>query len=139
MFGVASTGIKLISRTTGTANIVEWAKLALSDLQAPVLRVTRLRHDDLDRPIALENVVLVLSHFPGLVSGVDTIPDIAELAGQHGLLLARSAERVSIVPAAGAVALHLGVAPGTDVLKMDRVVETADGVPVEWRVAFSKA
>jgi hypothetical protein len=30
------------------------------------------------------------------------------------------------------------VAPRTNVLKMDRVVETADGVPVEWRVAFSK-
>jgi DNA-binding GntR family transcriptional regulator len=125
-------------QTIGTANITEWAKLALSDLQAGVLRATRLRHDDQGRPVALEKVVLVLDKFPGLASTAGPIPDVTELARQHGLSLARAMERISIVPATGEVALHLGVAPGTSVVKADRLVETTDGVHVEWRVAFSK-
>jgi hypothetical protein len=33
--------------------------------------------------------------------------------------------------------LHLGIVVGTHVLKLDRVIETTDGRPIEWRVAFS--
>ena len=128
----------ILEQTIGKANITEWAKLALSDLKADVLRATRLRHDDQGRPVVLEKVVLVLDKFPGLASTAGAIPDVAELARQYSLPLARATERISIVPATGEVALHLGVAPGTSVVKADRVAETADGVPVEWRVAFSK-
>ena len=131
--------VKVISRAVGTANIIEWARLALRDLHAPVLRVARLRHDHQGSPIAFENVVLVLGLFPDLADDDDAIHDIAELARQYGRSLARSSERISIVPAGGEIAHHLGVAPGTDVLKLDRIVETSDGVPAEWRVAFSKA
>ena len=130
--------IAQIARTVGTANVVEWAKLALAGLQAPVLRVTRLRHDDQDRPVALETVVLVLKHFPVLEGDGGVIPDICELAQRYGLSLLRTAERVGIVPAAGDIALHLGIAVGTKVLKLDRVVETAGGVPIEWRVSFNR-
>ena len=130
--------IAQIARTVGTANVVEWAKLALADLQAPVLRVTRLRHDDQDRPVALETVVLVLEHFPGLEADGEIIPDICGLAKRYDLSLLRTAERVAVVPAAGDIALHLGIAAGTKVLKLERVVETAAGVPIEWRVSFNR-
>jgi len=131
-------GVKLVSQTVGTANITEWAKLALSDLRARVLRVTRLRHDDQDRPVVLEMVVLVLDWFPGLETSGDATLDIAELARRYGLQLARATERASIVPASAEIASHLATGPGTNVVKLDRVAETAQGVPVEWRVAFSK-
>jgi hypothetical protein len=78
-----------------------------------------------------------LDCFPGLVPNGRDIPDIAQLAQRHGLTLGRATERVSIVPASGEVALHLRIAAGTDVLKLDRVIETADGIPLEWRVAFA--
>jgi DNA-binding GntR family transcriptional regulator len=130
--------IAQIARTIGTANVVEWAKLALADLRAPVLRVTRLRHDDRDRPVALETVVLVLEHFPGLEANGDVIPDICGLAQRYGLSLLRTAERVGVVAAAGDIALHLGIAAGTKVLKLERVVQTAAGVPIEWRVSFNR-
>jgi DNA-binding GntR family transcriptional regulator len=67
-----------------------------------------------------------------------TSPDIIELAQRHGLTLGRASERVSIVPASTDVARHLRIAPGTDVVKLDRVTETADGTPIEWRVAFTR-
>jgi UTRA domain len=92
-----------IAQTVGTANVAEWAKLVLSDLQAPVLRVTRLRHDDQARPVALEEVVLPLDRFPGLAPSGD-IPDIVELAQRHSLPLGRVAERISIVRATKDVA-----------------------------------
>ena len=130
--------IDQIARTIGTANVVEWAKLALADLQAPVLRVTRLRHDDQDRPLALETVVLVLEHFPGLEADGEIIPDVCQLAKRYDLSLLRTAERVAVTPATGDIALHLGIAAGTKVLKLERVVETAAGVPIEWRVSFNR-
>ena len=128
-----------IAQATGTANIVEWSKLSLSSLQASVLRVTRILFDDNDRPIALEEAVLPLERLAGLSSndGAD-IPDIIELAQRLGISLGRAMERISIVPAVKDIASYLGIAAGTDVMKLDRVTETADGEPIEWRVAYRK-
>jgi DNA-binding GntR family transcriptional regulator len=128
-----------IAQTVGTANVAEWAKLVLSNLQAPVLRVTRLRHDDQARSVALEEVVLPLDRFSGLAPNGGDIPDIVELAQRHGLSLGRVTERISIVRATRDVASHLRIAAGTDVMKLDRVTETADGRPIEWRVTFARA
>jgi DNA-binding GntR family transcriptional regulator len=127
-----------ISQTVGTASLVEWAKLALNEPQSRVLRVTRVRYDIADQPVALEEVVLPLSRFFGLAPDDGDIPDLTELAQRHGISLGRAIERISIVPATKDVASHLGIAFGTDVMKLDRVTETADGEPIEWRVAYRK-
>ena len=69
-----------IAQTAGTANIVEWSKLALSSPQVRVLRVMRILFDDKDRPIVLEEVVLPLERFPGLsANGGDDVPNISSL------------------------------------------------------------
>ena len=128
-----------ISQTDETANLVEWAKLALDPGNARVLRVTRLLYDAPDRAIALEEVVLALDRFPGLTANGGDVPDIIELAQRYGISLGRASERMSIVRVSNDVAVHLGIATGTDVLKLDRICETVDGEPLEWRVAFRKA
>jgi DNA-binding GntR family transcriptional regulator len=128
----------LITQSTGTATVEEWAKLDLNAPNSRVLRLARVQLDDSNDPIGIEEVVLPLERFPGLaVNGAD-VPDIVELAKGHDLSLRRATERVSIVPATKDVASHLQIAPGVDVLKMNRIVETADGEPVEWRVTFRK-
>jgi DNA-binding GntR family transcriptional regulator len=81
---------------------------------------------------------LALERFPSLAANGADVPDITELAQRHGLALGRATERVSIVRATKDVATHLPIAPGTDVLKLNRIVVTADGDPVEWRVTFRK-
>jgi DNA-binding GntR family transcriptional regulator len=126
--------LKSIAQTAGPANLVEWAKLALKDVKAPVMRVTRIRLEP--GQVALEEVVLTLSHFPGLVADGEVIPDIAELAQRHGLSLGRASERINFIPAPSGVALHLGIAEGTGIVKLERISETTDGEPVEWRVAY---
>jgi DNA-binding GntR family transcriptional regulator len=128
-----------LSQTAETATLVEWAKLALSSPHARVLRVTRILFDATDHPLAFEEVVLPLERFPGLSpNGGGDVPDIVELAQRHGISLGRAMERVSIVRATKDVAGHLGIAAGADVMKLDRIVETADGAPIEWRVAYRK-
>ena len=102
-----------IAQTVETANIVEWAKLALKSSRTRVIRVARILFDDNDRPIALEEAVLPLERFPGLSpNGGGDVPDLIELAQRHGLSLGRATERISIVPATKDVAMHLGIPAG---------------------------
>ena len=46
-------------------------------------------------------------------------------------------ERVSIVPAPDWVAEVLDVAASTPLLKLDRIMRTQAGAPIEWRLMFS--
>ena len=128
----------LITQRTGSAILEEWAKLDLSAPNSRVLRLTRVQLDDNSHPLGVEEVVLALERFPGLAANGADIPDIIELAQRHGIVLGRATERVSMVRATKDVASHLHVAAGTDVLKLNRIVETVDGEPVEWRVSFRK-
>jgi|SoiMethySBSTD1v2_1073268.scaffolds.fasta_scaffold290011_2 DNA-binding GntR family transcriptional regulator len=128
----------LVTQSTGIPTIEEWAKLDLDAPNSRVLRLTRVRYDDNNHPVAAEEVVLALERFDGLAVDAGDVPDIVELAQRHGLSLGHASERLVIVHASRDVASHLGIAPGTDVLKLNRIVETADGDPVEWRVTFRK-
>jgi len=113
-------------------------KTALSS-HARVLRVTRILFDDKDRPIALEEAVLPLERFPGLSpDGGGDIPGIIQLAQRHGISLGRAMEGINIVPTTKDVVSHLAIAASADVMKLDCIVKTADGEPIEWRVAFRK-
>jgi DNA-binding GntR family transcriptional regulator len=127
-----------LRQTVATPNEQQRARLALNEPQAHVLRVTRLRYDSKSRPLALEDAVLPLERFPGLNGNIHVTADISELAQRHSLTLGRATEHVSIVPAGNDVATHLGIAAGADVMKLDRVTETTDGVPIEWRVTFAR-
>jgi DNA-binding GntR family transcriptional regulator len=127
------TSIALITQSTGIATVEEWAKLNLNAPNSRVLRLTRVRRDT---AVTLEEAVLPLERFPGLIADAS---DITELARCYGLSLGHATERVSIVPATRKVAKHLGIAAGADVLKLDRIVETASGEPIEWRVTFRKS
>ena len=127
--------LKSIAQTAGSANLIEWTKLELKDLKAPVMRVTRSRREH--GYILLEEVVLALSHFPGLAADGEVIPDIIELAQRFGLSVGRAFEHIAFIPATNVIAQHLGIAAGTGIVKLDRIIETTDGEPVEWRVAYA--
>jgi DNA-binding GntR family transcriptional regulator len=127
--------LRVISQTTGTANLVEWAKLALRDAKARVLRVSRVRHDQAFGTL-FEDIVLPLDKFPGLTDG-NSVLDVANLAERFGLHIERVTERIRLVEAPGNVAQHLGIAAGTSVVKMDRITETSGAEPIEWRVAYA--
>jgi DNA-binding GntR family transcriptional regulator len=126
------------THAVGTANLIEWARLDLKDLPAPVLRATLVRYDDGGSAVKVEYVVLPLDRFPGLVANTGDLFDIVDLARRHGLSLGGASERIRIVAASGDIARTLRVAPGTSVLKRDRVTDSAEGEPLEWRIAYSR-
>ena len=127
--------MRLISQTTGTATLIECAKLALGDANTQVLRVARVRQDTAFGTL-LEQIVLPLHRFPGLTEG-DAVTDIADLAERFGLQVARASERITFVEAPGDVVRLLGIAAGAGVVKLDRITETSDGQPIEWRIAYA--
>jgi len=77
-----------------------------------------------------------LDKFPGLTDG-DTVTDVAELAERFGLQVASVSERITFVEAPGDVVRHLGIVAGAGVVKLERITETSDGQPIEWRVTYA--
>jgi DNA-binding GntR family transcriptional regulator len=52
------------------------------------------------------------------------------------VVLGKATERVRTVRAGKAVAAFLGVGVGKRIARMDRITQSADGLPVEWRIAY---
>jgi DNA-binding GntR family transcriptional regulator len=61
---------------------------------------------------------------------------IVGLAQLYGILLGKAEERITIAAAPPGIADTLRVAPDTSVMRLDRLLLTLDGQPVEWRVAY---
>jgi len=98
-----------------------------------VYRARRVQLND-GRPFMVEEVSLPAALFPGL-SAEHIKTRLVVLAQSHGILLGKVDERISIDLIPAAIAGMLEVAPNTPVLLLDRIVQTLDGRPVEWRVA----
>jgi DNA-binding GntR family transcriptional regulator len=71
-----------------------------------------------------------------LGDGRDLCGGISALAHMYGILLGRAKERICLDAAPAAVAHRLGVAAGTCLMMLDRVIFAFDGRPVEWRRAY---
>jgi GntR family transcriptional regulator len=101
-------------------------------------RVYRIQRTWLHKgdPIMIAQAVVPAAHFPGLEAAAEAACHITGLAQRYGILLGKAEERLSIGRAKDAVAAALGVAPGTPIMVLDRVVHALDGRPVEWRVGW---
>jgi GntR family transcriptional regulator len=88
-----------------------------------------------DRAYMYEEVSLPERHFAGLMGRAEAPMRIADLSQEFGLVLGRGIETLSAKAASATVADSLGIAKGTPVLELDRLVFAIDGRPVEWRVA----
>ncbi len=82
-----------------------------------------------------ERIVLPKAMFPGIERRA--LPNnLYELyRAEFGVTVARATEKLKAVAAARVVARHLGVAPETPLLQIDRVAFGIDGRPTEWRVS----
>ena len=127
-------GVSVITQSTGVADAIEQTRLDLAAGDA-VVRVTRIRSEGC-RPTAYELAVLPLGRFPGLKSDSEITHDLLALASAHGLALGRVTEGLDTVSPTSEVAEHLEIGPDEAVIKLDRVVRSAHGLPIEWRIAF---
>jgi GntR family transcriptional regulator len=99
-----------------------------------VYRIRRLRTVD-GKPFMLEHASVPASLFPNLQAN-GFAHRIVAMAQEHGVLLGKSVERISVNIASPDVAEALGVELGTPVAMLDRIVRSIDGDPVEWRLAW---
>jgi GntR family transcriptional regulator len=86
-------------------------------------------------PFMVEEASLPATFFPGRLEKKGIPHRIAALAQQHGILLGKAEERISVRSAPASIAATLHIAPDTPVMLLDRLLLTVDGQPIEWRVA----
>jgi len=124
---------KTIEVVEAPANEEERRRLRIG-AQDSVHRVRRARWNG-DRPFVVEEASLPSALFPGLLERKGIDHRIVGLAQLYGILLGKAEERITIAAAPSAIADTLRVAPDTSVMRLDRLLLTLDGQPVEWRVA----
>jgi GntR family transcriptional regulator len=100
---------------------------------APVYRLHRVRGQG-GKPFMREEAVLPQSTFPNLLEGGEVPLRLPILCQRYGLYVGRGEERVSLISADDDVASVLGVASGTPLLRLERVLYSTQGAPLEYRV-----
>lgn len=127
--------VKSAEVTEGLASEVECARLRLRP-EEPVYRIHRVRHHK-GQIFLVEDVTLPATLFPDLEHKKAAVMDrVIVLAQEYGILLGKADERVSLSGAPATVAQKLGVAAGSPVLVLDRIVLALDGLPIEWRMGW---
>jgi GntR family transcriptional regulator len=127
--------VKSADVTEGLASEEECARLRLR-ADDRVYRISRVRHHK-GQIFLVENVTLPAELFPELQNKKPAVVDrVIVLAQEFGILLGKAQERVSLGEASEVVAQHLGVAAGSPVMILDRVVLALDGCPIEWRMGW---
>jgi GntR family transcriptional regulator len=133
---IVSRQTTLLSQALADATEAERDRLQIARGQK-VLRTRRVRHHN-DRPFSYEEASLAVGRLPGLRHNAIAAADyrIVPFAQKHGIRLRRGGERVTHLPASSDVARLLDVERGTQLLKLDRVVCSLAGQPIEWRIAL---
>jgi GntR family transcriptional regulator len=108
-------------------------------LAAPelIVRCQQVRH--YEGPFLFEQSSLATPRFLGL--GGDTLNEpyrLAVLAQEHGVFVGGASECVEIAQATAVIAELLSVDPTTPLLRLDRIIYTLEGVPLEWRVGYCR-
>ncbi len=100
-----------------------------------VIVLHRIR--DLDsKPVICETIHLPSAKFPGLGQDEDIPNELYQLYEQDfGITIHKATENLRAVAASPAEARALRVNSGAPLLEIDRLAETLDGTPVEWRVS----
>jgi GntR family transcriptional regulator len=101
-----------------------------------VLRIGRVRLRG-GRPFAVERISLPDALFRGLAHRAELPDSLYELYQKsYGVLVVGVEERLTAVVADRPAATALGIAPGTPLLRIERVAVALDGKPVELRVSL---
>ena len=125
---------RIIAQRSAFASATERKRLRLG-LFKRVFRLSRLRYED-GRPHSLERIVFPISRLPGLDRHFASTRSLPEIADRYGHTLSKASERVRNLRPPSDVAVHLSIADTQSVMELDRVVFTADGVPIAWRITF---
>lgn len=122
-----------VAVSKGEASEQECRRLRLAAGEA-VYRVRRVRRRG-DQNFVVKDAALPAALFPGLVDKQEVAGSISAIAQAFGVLVGTGEERISLRVPPPDVAEALGVAQGTAVMYLERLVFMLDGPPVEWSTA----
>jgi len=125
--------IKTLEVTEGPANQVERVRLRLDEGQL-VFRIRRVR-SHMAKTYLTEEASLPEALFPGLAETDLCSRGVVTIAHAYGVLLGEAVERVSLGAASRCAAEALNVVEGAPVFILNRIIETRDRRPAEWRMA----
>ena len=122
-----------LSCLTGSASAEECAALELAPA-APVIRIKRLRSLR-GKPCVYEHICLPAALFEGFDCA--EIPNnlYALYAARYGVTITRATEKLKAVCTPTEAVEMLRLAPGTPVLRIDRIARSIEGHAAEWRVS----
>ncbi|MDD9877876.1 MAG: GntR family transcriptional regulator [Magnetovibrio sp.] len=125
---------RLLATTNRRASRDEADRLDLP-ANGHVFTIERIR-DLGGRPVIWERIVLPARMFVGL-DQLDELPnELYQIYEEFfGVTIHRAIEELRAVAAERAEARHLGLTAGAPLLEVDRLAETVDGTPVEWRLS----
>jgi GntR family transcriptional regulator len=135
----SSGGERFMSRAVvtdisqGMTDEEERRRLNLAPGEA-VYRMQRVRRHR-GQPFMVRQAVVPAAQFPGLAERKEVAVSITTLAHAFGILVGKGEERISLCLAPEGVAEKLGVAQGTPVIYLERIVLMLDGPPLEWSTA----
>jgi len=123
----------LLSQEIDVPTAIEQSTLRLGADQ-DVVRTRRLRMHD-GRPCKYEVACLAKGRLA--ITDLKSVGDylIIPLAQTRGVHLGRAVERITVGEASPEVAGLLNIEVGSAILRLDRVIHSADGEPIEWRIA----
>lgn len=120
--------------TTSMPNPEEIQHLKLSGEQA-VFRIEQVRLLN-GAKLSWERHVVPAALFPEIPDKPHEILVFPEFAFTHGVVVGPGRERVSCIPADADLAGKLDVKVGAPLLRIERMLNTIDGVPASWRVGW---
>lgn len=125
---------ELLKQDLGASTALDQQRLHIGP-QDYVLRMRRLWKREA-RPLMLEDARVATSRLPGFEFDEAGDCSISAMAQKHGVHLAQALERVDLVEATPEAARALLVQPAAILMRLDRVISTTTGHPIEWRVAL---
>ena len=123
---------RLISVSSRRAHRDDMERLGLST-NAHVVDIQRVR-DLGGKPVISEHITLAAKRFPSLAQEDDPPNELYQFYEQRfGMTVHRAVEQLRAISAGAWEAEHLGVKRGAPLLEINRIAETIDGTPIEWR------
>ena len=125
----------IVSHVVASPNDVERSQLRLTDPEAMVIRIVRVRRDR-GGPLKYEKTAVPCSRFP-LPEALFYVADgIVSLSHACKITVGPATVKISVAAVDEEVARALDVAEGTSLMQLRRIVADVEGLPIECSISW---
>ena len=125
----------IVSHVVASPDDLERSQLRLTDPDAMVIRIVRVRRDR-GGPLKYEKTAVPCSRFPPTEALFHVAEGIVSLSHACKITVGVATVQISVAAVDEEVAKALDVAKGTSLMQLRRVVAEAEGLPIECSVSW---